>query len=52
MLMIKCEVFDHSTYNVVLSIGAKVKFSVDTFKIDIIEEIFRVIIFLENVMCI
>lgn len=39
--MIKCEDFGHSTYNLVLPIGAKVIFSADSEKIEIIDEIFN-----------
>ena len=39
--MIKCEDFGHSTYNLVLPIGAKVIFNADSKKIEIIEEIFN-----------
>ena len=39
--MIKCEDFGHSTYNLVLPIGAKVIFDTDSKKIEIIEEIFN-----------
>ena len=39
--MIKCEDFGHSTYNLVLPIGAKVIFDADSEKIEIIDEIFN-----------
>lgn len=39
--MIKCEDFGHSTYNLVLPIGAKVTFDADRKKIEIIEKIFN-----------
>ena len=39
--MIKCEDFGHSTNNIVLPIGAKVKFNANDKKIDIIDEIFN-----------
>ena len=39
--MIKCEDFGHSTYNLVLPIGANVVFNADNKKIEIIEEIFN-----------
>lgn len=39
--MIKCEDFGHSTYNLVLPIGAKVIFDADNKKIEIIDEIFN-----------
>lgn len=38
--MIKCEDFGHSTYNLVLPIGAMVKFNTDDNTLNIIDEIF------------